>query len=114
MWLNEGIAQYFEASYKRDAVYGRLKESREARIPLKKMPARLGNIDDVELARWVYLQGLGFVEFLAEKYRPFRLRLLLRAIAEEHSAAEAFERIYGRSTEDLEKEWWARVEEPGK
>ena len=114
MWLNEGIAQYFEASYKRDAVYRRLKESREARIPLKKMPARLGNIDDVELARWVYLQGLGFVEFLAEKYRPFRLRLLLRAIAEEHSAAEAFERIYGRSTEDLEKEWWARVEEPGK
>jgi hypothetical protein len=54
------------------------------------------------------------VEFLAEKYRPFRLRLLLRAIAEEHSAAEAFERIYGRSTEDLEKEWWARVEKPGK
>ena len=95
-------------------MYGRLKESREARIPLKKMPARLGNIDDVELARWVYLQGLGFVEFLAEKYRPFRLRLLLRAIAEEHSAAEAFERIYGRSTEDLEKEWWARVEKPGK
>jgi hypothetical protein len=42
------------------------------------------------------------------------LRLLLRAIAEEHSAAEAFERIYGRSTEDLEKEWWARVEKPGK
>ena len=114
MWLNEGIAQYFEASYKRDAVYGRLKESREARIPLKKMPARLGNIDDVELARWVYLQGLGFVEFLAEKYRPFRLRLLLRAIAEEHSAAEAFERVYGRSIEDLEKEWWARVEKPGK
>ena len=44
----------------------------------------------------------------------FRLRLLLRAIAEEHSAAEAFERVYGRSTEDLEKEWWARVEKPGK
>ena len=110
MWLNEGIAQYFEAAYGKDAVYARLKESKEIRIPLKKMPARLGKIDDVELARWVYLQGLGFVEFLAEKYKPFRLRLLLRAIAEEHSAATAFERIYGRSTGDLEKEWWERVE----
>ena len=112
MWLNEGIAQYFEASYQKDAVYARLKESREARIPLKKMPSRLGKIDDVELARWVYLQGLGFVEFLVEKYKPFRLRLLLRAIAEEHSVATAFERVYGRSTEDLEKEWWKRIENP--
>ncbi len=112
MWLNEGIAQYFEASYTRDAVYSRLKDSKEIRIPLKKMPARLGKIDDVALARWVYLQGLGFVEFLAEKYKPFRLRLLLRAIAEEHSAAAAFERIYGRSTGELEKEWWERVENP--
>ena len=42
----------------------------------KKMPARLGKIDDVALARGVYLQGLGFVEFLAEEYKPFRLRLL--------------------------------------
>ena len=112
MWLNEGIAQYFEASYTRDAVYSRLKDSKEIRIPLKKMPARLGKIDDVALARWVYLQGLGFVEFLAEKYKPFRLRLLLRAIAEEHSAAAAFERVYGRSTGELEKEWWERVENP--
>lgn len=112
MWLNEGIAQYFEAAYSKEAVYSRLKESKEIRIPLKKMPARLGKIDDVALARWVYLQGLGFVEFLAEKYKPFRLRLLLRAIAEDHSAAAAFERIYGRSTGDLEKEWWERVENP--
>ena len=122
VWFNEGLAQYFEAQYfealgtKRSQriamIHKRLREGSDARIPLPKMPARLDGVDDVDLARWIYLQGLGFVEFLAERYKPFRLRLFLRALSEEHSVSRAFERTYGASLADLEKEWWDSVEPP--
>jgi tetratricopeptide (TPR) repeat protein len=113
-WFHEGLAQYFEDSpaerpARRAAVYARLREGRDARIPLRKMPAYLGDIEDVELARWIYLEGLGFVEFLADRYKPFRVRLFLAALSEEHSASRAFERTYGAALEDLEKEWWDAV-----
>ncbi len=109
-WLNEGIAQYLEGRTTPEQVYRQLRVGRDRRIPLANMPAQLGTVENVELARWIYLQGLGFVEFLAAEFQPFRLRLLLRAIDDEHSISRAFERTYGRSIEDLEKLWWDAIE----
>jgi hypothetical protein len=110
VWFNEGLAQYLEGKEQRTAVYAALHKRIDRRIPLRKMPARLEAVDDVDLARHIYLEGLGFVEFLAERYKPFRLRLFLRALAEEHSASRAFERTYGASLDDLEAQWWSAIE----
>ena len=110
VWLNEGLAQYLEGRQQRQAIYAALYERINSRIPLRKIPARLEDVEDVDLVRHIYLEGLGFVEFLAQRYKPFRLRLFLRALAEEHSASRAFERTFGASLEDLEAQWWSVIE----
>ena len=111
VWLNEGIAQHFEKKVDLDGLARRLFATRERRLPLLKVPARLWAVNDVKLARQSYLQGLGFVEFLVENFQEFRVRLLLAALAEEHSLGKAFERTFGLSLEELEKLWWKDVEE---
>jgi len=113
-WFHEGLAQYLEGRGARDAIYRRLASGADERVPLRRMPAQLADLDDVELTRWIYLQSLGFVEFLAERYKPFRLRLFLAALTEERSASRAFERTYGASIEDLEKRWWEAIDAVGR
>jgi len=111
VWLNEGIAQHLEGEIDREKLHRLLWEGRTRRLAFSSLPSRLWAIDDVELARWSYLQGLGFVEFLVERFHEFRLQLLVEALAEEHSVSEAMRRTYGASLEALEEEWWRRVEE---
>ena len=79
------------------------------RLSFGEVPARLWEVEDVETARWTYLQGLGFVHFLNARFYRFRLVLLLDAIARERSLSKAFEMTYGRSLEALENLWWAEV-----
>jgi tetratricopeptide (TPR) repeat protein len=113
VWLNEGLAQYFERKATRQEVERALYRHRSRRLPLAKIPARLWEVDDEKLARQSYLQGLGFVEYLAHRFHAFRLRLLLRAMTEEHSVGRAFERVYGATLEVLEDDWWRGIEESG-
>ena len=94
-WLNEGIAQYFERQAEARATRDLLRKGAARKIPFKEVPARLWEVDDEALARWTYLQGLGFVEHLAGRFHEFRLRLLLAAIAREGSLGRGFEVTYG-------------------
>jgi hypothetical protein len=109
-WLNEGIAQYYEGEVDALAMKTLLREGASRKISFRKVPARLWEVDDEALARWTYLQGLGFVGFLSRRFHPFRLRLCLEALAREQSVAKAFEKTYGAGLEDLEKLWWEDVE----
>lgn len=111
IWLNEGVAQYLERKTTRGAIERLLYAQRSRRLPLHEIPARLWEVDDEELARQSYLQGLGFVAYLADRFHEFRLRLVLGAIAEEHSVTRAFERVYGATLETLEGQWWQELEE---
>lgn len=108
-WLNEGLAQYFESSDAPEAVKARLREGASRRIPFKSVPARLWEVDDESLARWSYLQGLGFVEYLAGRFHPFRLRLCLESMTREQSVSKAFELTFGASLEELEARWWKEI-----
>jgi hypothetical protein len=112
-WLNEGIAQYFEHQPDPRATRELLRKGAARKLPFKDVPARLWEVDDEALARWTYLQGLGFVEHLAARFHEFRLRLLLAAIAREGSLAKGFEVTYGASIEDVERSWWAEIESRG-
>jgi tetratricopeptide (TPR) repeat protein len=122
-WLNEGLAQYFELeegkepgrdtperSARREKLRQELKANAAKRIRLEKVPARLWEIIDASLARWTYLEGLGFVSYLVEKHRAFRLRLLLSAARREGSLARAFEVTYGAPLSELENRWWQTIE----
>ncbi|MGH9361481.1 MAG: hypothetical protein ACRD2T_06145, partial [Thermoanaerobaculia bacterium] len=122
-WLNEGIAQYFELEESRDPTSGAAKEraarlerlkgalqgAAGRRLPLEKIPARMSEISDEGLAQLTYMEGLGFVAYLAENHRAFRLRLLLAACQREGSLGRAFEITYGSSLGELEARWWRSV-----
>lgn len=114
VWLNEGIAQHYEKSVDLDSLARQLRAASGRRMALEKIPARLWAVDDVDLARQSYLQGHGFVEYLVENFHEFRLRLLLSALAEEHSLGKAFERTFGLSLGELEEGWWRDVERRGR
>ena len=128
-WLNEGIAQYFEiegekepggdqapARAERASRRERLAKDLRAlpgkRIPLEKVPLRMWEISDQAFARLTYLEGLGFVDFLVERHRAFRLRLLLAACRREGSLSRAFEVTYGAGLAGLEAQWWRSLDGP--
>jgi tetratricopeptide (TPR) repeat protein len=120
-WLNEGIAQYFElpdgpaSAPERKEIAERARKEllahRDKRIPLEKIPPRMWEISDPALARWTYLEGLGFVTWVVERHRPFRLRLLLSAYRRDGSLAQAFQSTYGAPLEALESQWWTSLGE---
>jgi hypothetical protein len=109
-WLNEGIAQRFEGKERGDATRKLLREGASRKIPFRSVPARLWEVEDEALARWTYLQGLGFVDFLCERFQEFRLRLLLEGLAKERSLGAAFEATYGLTLEAAEAAWWRELE----
>jgi hypothetical protein len=78
-------------------------------LSLRSVPTRLWEVEDEALARWTYLEGLGFVEYLVERHQEFRLRLLLRTLAREGSVARAFEVTYGATLDALEAAWWEEL-----
>lgn len=107
-WLNEGLAQYLERAGDDEKVRVRraLRSDPSRRLPFAKIPARLGQVEDIEVARWSYLQALGFVHHLVEEHHEFRLWLLLEALSREGSVAGAFEWTYGATLPELEARWW--------
>ena len=110
-WLNEGIAQRFEGKDRGDETRKLLRAGAARKIPFRNVPARLWEVEDETLARWTYLQGLGFVDYLCERFLEFRLRLLLEALAKERSLGAAFEATYGFTLEAAEAAWWREIEE---
>jgi tetratricopeptide (TPR) repeat protein len=126
-WLNEGIAQFFELlpvgdvdaegerragerrAERRRRIEEDLRQNRARRTPFAKIPSRLWEVSSEPEARWSYVQGLGFVEFLAGKHLVFRLRLLLETARKERSLQRAVELTYGKSLEALEEAWWGSL-----
>ena len=93
--LHEGLAQFMEG---------------------KRFQARLGDEGMRALAdgrlRGVsafYLSALGLVEDLVGQHGQGGINELLRAMAETGSSDEAFRRVYGKSLEDLQRDWATRL-----
>jgi tetratricopeptide (TPR) repeat protein len=109
-WLNEGIAQYYEGKARGRNFREELRSKPSQRLHFKDVPARLWEVDDEEVARRTYLQGLAFVDYLVRRFHEFRLQLCLLSIAQEGSLSKAFQRTYGASLDDLEGLWWKEIE----
>ena len=56
-----------------------------------------------------YLSSLGLVEELMGQHGQGGINELLRTMAETGSSEEAFRRVYGKSLEELQREWAARL-----
>ncbi|MCS7002299.1 MAG: peptidase MA family metallohydrolase [Dehalococcoidia bacterium] len=111
MWLNEGLATYFQAS--RGAEWDRFLQAaiRANRImELKDLIAYPGREDEKLL---VYAQGVSMVRFLFDRYGDERMAALLRAYPVEGQDDAAFRRAYGKSLLELENEWRQSLNIPG-
>lgn len=131
-WLNEGIAQYYELiplkqgsgtrsslrasarvseqrKNRREQVAKRIYKEKHRRVSFLKLKSNLWELNNESEARWSYLQGLSFVQFLSDRFGAFRLRLLLEASGELGSIQEAFKQTYGKDLDELEKQWWSHL-----
>lgn len=126
-WLNEGVAQFFEfyphpdddaatlgravefRRLRRKEAVAQLREHAHQRVSLAKIPVRLWEQSDEARARWTYLQGLSFVDYLVDTYHLFRLRVFLKTARDSGSLQSACRLTYGRELEKLEDDWWKSV-----
>jgi tetratricopeptide (TPR) repeat protein len=109
-WLNEGIAQYYEGKARGRDFREELRSKPAQRLHFKDVPARLWEVDDEDVARRTYLQGLAFVDDLVRRFHEFRIQLLLLSVTQEGSLSKAFQRTYGLSLDEAESLWWGEMD----
>ncbi|MCE5230299.1 hypothetical protein LLG95_11980 [bacterium] len=111
-WLNEGLAMYYERDIAdRDA---RARADRRAiaklirngeQVSVLTLPPSFTKITDTQQVERAYLLSRSFVQWLAARYRPWKLRELLVAIGANTPLGDAVKKVYGRDIETLEKLW---------
>jgi hypothetical protein len=111
-WLNEGLATYYELDSRAREERDRQDRRRLAAmidggdIPsVSALPESFIGIRSAEKAARAYLIARGFTTWLAERWRPYRLRYLLAELGEGNTLEEALETVYGRDLADLERQW---------
>jgi hypothetical protein len=107
MWLNEGLATYFQPSQGAEWSQYLQQAIRVDRVmPLRFLKAYPGREEEWLL---VYAQGVSMVRYLLTTYGPQKMGELLRAYRDGDTDERTFERVYGKSLIDLENEWRASI-----
>jgi hypothetical protein len=107
MWLNEGLATYFQPSQGSEWSQYLQQAIRVDRVmPLRFLKAYPGKEEEWLL---VYAQGVSMVKFLLTTYGPQKMGELLRAYRDGDTDEQTFERVYGKRLFDLENEWRASI-----
>jgi hypothetical protein len=108
-WLNEGVAEWFEARAvgKRQLSPGEFRAL--AQIARNGQLFALGQLSygsfsrlDSRSAQLAYLQSYAFIDFLTREYGERSLRQLCRTLLRKRNLVRAFELTYRRELEDLE------------
>ncbi|MCS7002137.1 MAG: peptidase MA family metallohydrolase, partial [Dehalococcoidia bacterium] len=103
VWLNEGLATYFQLSQGSEWAPFLQAAIRANRVlQLKDMVTYPGREEEKLL---VYAQGVSVVRFLLERYGPERMAQLLAVYREGSTDDAAFQRVYGKNLLAIENEW---------
>ncbi|GIW11168.1 MAG: hypothetical protein KatS3mg061_2225 [Dehalococcoidia bacterium] len=104
MWLNEGLATYFQPSRGGPEWTQYLQQAiRTDRVmPLRFLRGYPGKEEEWLL---VYAEGVSMVKFLLNTYGPEKMGALLRAYRDGDTDERTFERVYGKPLSVLENEW---------
>lgn len=107
LWLNEGLAQYEENKVQpvnlkplSDAVQAKTLIGLDEIVSYE-APASL----ILSKAQLFYVESFSLVSYLIEKSRFYHLKKLLIALGEGQSFYEAFEKIFGRTFQDVASDW---------
>ncbi|GIW06715.1 MAG: hypothetical protein KatS3mg060_1520 [Dehalococcoidia bacterium] len=107
MWLNEGLATYFQPSQGSEWSQYLQQAIRVDRVmPLRFLKAYPGREEEWLL---VYAEGVSMVKYLLTTYGAQKMGDLLRAYRDGDTDERTFERVYGKSLIDLENEWRASI-----
>lgn len=105
-WLNEGLAQWFEASPHPNSVpFSALP------IPLRDLHGSFLEYDEATVHQ-VYAESLSATAYLIEHDGLFRMTRLLEQLVHNPSFDQAFEAVYLRSYSDFETAWANSIESP--
>jgi tetratricopeptide (TPR) repeat protein len=102
-WLNEGLALYFEEG-------GKLDRERLAPplLPLDRLHGSFMMYDE-PTARRAYAQSRSATAHLIDRYGFFRIKLLLKALADDTPFPGAFEQIFLIPYADFQTEWQKKM-----
>lgn len=107
IWLNEGIAQYFEDQVR--PVPTLTLERAVQQNQLIQMDDLLFkefyNLSSHEMVSLYYVQSFSIAKELIQKYRLYRMKQLLVEISNNIPFQDAFEKVYSRSFADYWVEW---------
>lgn len=111
-WLNEGLAMYYEREpADRDP---RAKADRLAilkmigggeRISVIDLPASFTKMTDSAKVERAYLLSRSFVQWMAERYRPYKFRELLASLGAGTPIDDALIKVYGKNLDSLDTMW---------
>ena len=105
-WLNEGLAMYFEASSRgREAIVSQAARG-DRLLPLSSMGNVPGRPQDVRL---FYAQSWSLVTYMMDTYGEEPMAALLSAINEGRRVEEAVPAAYGKTMEELDRQWREQV-----
>ncbi len=115
-WLNEGLAEWFEARAlglrqlppaRRRALVGAARQ--DALLPLAALSGPSFGGFGPEAAQLAYVQSHGFIDHLVQRYGERKLRAFWSAVLRSRSLERAARRVYRKSLEDLEVEFRASL-----
>ncbi|MFN8535387.1 MAG: peptidase MA family metallohydrolase [Dehalococcoidia bacterium] len=103
MWLNEGLATYFQPSQGSEWSQYLQQAIRVDRVmPLRFLKSYPGKEEEWLL---VYAEGVSMVKYLLNTYGAEKMGDLLRGYRDGDTDERTFQRVYGKSLVDLENEW---------
>jgi hypothetical protein len=115
-WLNEGLAEWFEARAlglrqlppeRRRVLVGAARQ--DALFPLSALSGPSFGGFGPERAQLAYVQSHGFIDHLVQRYGERKLQAFWSAVLRSRSLERATRRVYRKSLEDLEAEFRASL-----
>lgn len=112
VWLNEGLAQYFEHKIKPinltiliNAVQAKALLSTD-----ELMFQDISKITSHEKAMLYYLESFSLVSYILKQNRMYNVKKLLRELGKGTAFVEAFEKSFGRTFKDVATNWQRQLE----
>lgn len=108
LWLNEGIAEFFEGRDPHAGVLALVKGGATP-TPFASMPAEWVGETDVDKVRLWYAQSRSFVAFFHARYGVGALRAVLADLGKGEPADQAFVRATGQDVSQLDALWQREI-----
>ena len=113
VWLNEGLAQYYENKIKTIdlALLGRAVKTKTLLSTDELIYQDISKIASHEKALLYYEEAFSFVSYILKQQRMYHMKQVLTELGKGMAFTKAFEKSYGRSFEEIAGNWQKELSE---